>query len=182
MSNGVKPHVLGVIPATALAAAALFSHNVQGAETPDNTTAAPAAADGGALEEVIVTGQKRVENVQEVPKQVTVVNQAQLTTAGVTRITDLQNVFPSVTATDQGQNTKHPGIRGIAPIANSVGIQSQTGIIVDDIPQSTFSSLANELTDIERVEVFPGPQTTLSGRNAAGGLINFVTRSPSATP
>jgi iron complex outermembrane receptor protein len=147
-----------------------------------NAGAGATAADQPGGDEIVVTGQKRSENIQDVPKQVSVASQQQLATAGVTRITDLQTIFPSVTATDQSQNSKNPGIRGIAPIANSIGVQSQTGIIVDDIPQSTFSTLANELTDIDRVEVFPGPQSTLSGRNAAGGLINFVTRAPSSTP
>jgi iron complex outermembrane receptor protein len=58
---------------------------------------------------------------------------------------------------------------------------TKTGIVLDDIPQPTFSTLANELSDVERVEVLPGPQSTLSGRNAAGGLINIVTRSPTKT-
>ncbi len=133
-------------------------------------------------QDIVVTAQKRTENIQDVPKTVAVISQGQLANAGVSRIDDLAVAFPTVTATDTGQNSKSPGIRGIAPIANSVGVQAQTGIVVDDIPQSTFSTLANELTDVERVEVFAGPQATLSGRNAAGGLINFVTRAPSSKP
>lgn len=135
-----------------------------------------------ALEEVVVTGQKREERVQEIPKQVVVVSQQQMDSAGVSRITDLQVVFPSLNAQPQNQSPRVPGIRGIAPIAFSVGVQGQTGIVVDDIPQSTYSTLAFSLADVERVELFPGPQSTLSGRNAAAGIINFVTRGPSATP
>jgi iron complex outermembrane recepter protein len=141
----------------------------------------PADDTGNQLQEVVVTGQKRIENVQEVPKQVEVASQVQLTNAGVSRLVDLQTLFPSITPTSQSQNTQNPGIRGIAPISGQIGVTSQTGIVVDDFPQATFSTLANELTDVERVEVFAGPQSTLSGRNAASGLINIVTRAPTAT-
>ena len=91
-------------------------------------------------------------------------------------------MFPTITPTPLGLNPLNPGLRGIAPISYQIGVPAQTGIVVDDFPQSTFSTLAFELADVERVEVFAGPQSTLSGRNAAGGLINFVTRAPSSTP
>lgn len=170
-------HHLFTLGASALAIATCTPAHAQ-----DVPPAGQSAEDPAAAGDIVVTAQKRTERVQDIPKTVAVASQEQLAAAGVTRLTDLQAVFPSVTATDQSQNPKNPGIRGIAPIANSVGVQSQVGIIVDDIPQATFSTLAFELADIERVEVFPGPQSTLSGRNAAGGLINFVTRSPTAEP
>jgi len=132
------------------------------------------------IEEVVVTAQKRSENVQDVPKSVAVANTEALEKAGATRLVDLSSVFPSLTNVNQGQNAKPPGIRGIATFANAASVQPKTGIVVDDIPQPAFSTLANELSDIERVEVFAGPQSTLSGRNAAGGLINFVTKAPSS--
>lgn len=129
--------------------------------------------------DIVVTGQKRSENAQGVPKQVTIASQVQLTTAGVNRLVDLFGVFPAITPTSVGQNPLNPGIRGIAPVSGQIGVPSQTGIVVDDFPQATFSTLSSELADVERIEVFAGPQSTLSGRNAASGLINFVTRSPS---
>ncbi len=137
---------------------------------------------GGDTGDIVVTAQKRTENVQDVPKQVDVLSSEALVSAGVTRLNELSNISPSVTGSDQTQNARAPGIRGIVSIANSIGVQSQTGIIVDDIPLPTYSTLANELTDVQRVEVFAGPQSTLSGRNAAGGIINIVTRAPSFTP
>lgn len=140
---------------------------------------APAAND--AVDAVVVTAQKRTENVQDVPKSVAVAGQANLVAAGVSRINDLAAVFPSLSIANNAQAAKPPGIRGVVTFANAVSVQAQTGIIIDDIPQPTFSTLSSELTDVERVEVFAGPQSTLSGRNAAGGIINFVTRSPSKT-
>lgn len=152
------------------------------AQSPGEAQTAPIAQQDGASDEIVVTAQKRTENVQDVPKQVDVVSNQQLAAAGVTKLSELQNISPALSASDQTQNSRPPGIRGIVSVANSIGVQSQTGIIVDDIPLPTYSTLANELSDVERVEIFAGPQSTLSGRNAAGGIINIVTRNPSSAP
>jgi iron complex outermembrane recepter protein len=173
---------LGLMGSTVLAlAAAPYAANAQTNATAEAGATAP--ADDGAPE-IVVTGQKRAENIIDVPKQVAVASGDQLKTAGVNRLTELQNAFPTITTTTNtsGASPRPPGIRGIAPFTVSVGVQSQTGVVVDDVPQATFSTLAFELADVERVEVFAGPQTTLSGRNASAGLINIVTRSPQFTP
>jgi iron complex outermembrane receptor protein len=94
-------------------------------------------------DEIVVTAKKRSENEDVSKQQVAVASQAQLAVASVTWITDLQTVFPTVTATSQAQNSKASGIRDMAPIANSVGMQAQTGIIVDDLPQAASSTLAD---------------------------------------
>jgi iron complex outermembrane receptor protein len=143
--------------------------------------AANASDNEDRLQEIVVTAEKRPEYLQDVPKKIDVIDSDQLVNAGVDRIDQLANISVSVTRADESQNTKAPGIRGIASVANSVGVQSQTEIIVDDIPQATFSTLSNELGDVERIEVFAGPQSTLSGRNAAAGVINIVTHSPTDT-
>lgn len=127
--------------------------------------------------EIVVTAQKRAENVQDVPKVVEVVSTAKLAQAGVTNLQDLSRVSVAIQGTS-ATPFGPPAIRGISSFALSIGVQTQTGIVLDDIPLPSFSTLANELTDIERVEVLPGPQSTLSGRNAAGGLINIVTHNP----
>jgi iron complex outermembrane receptor protein len=148
-------------------------------------SAAPAWAqsasdDAPAIADIVVTAQKRAENVQDVPKSVSVVNQAELLQAGVSNIQDLSRVAVSIQGLAASPFAP-PAIRGISSFALSIGVQTQTGVVLDDIPQPSFSTLANELTDIERVEVLPGPQSTLSGRNAAGGLINIVTHNPTKT-
>jgi len=129
---------------------------------------------------VVVTANKRVENVQDVPKQVMVVRPEALARAGVSSIRELGNAIPSISGmASSDERAPAPPIRGIASFSISIGVQSQTGVVVDDVPQPSFSSLFKELADIERVEVLAGPQSTLSGRNASGGLVNIVTREPS---
>jgi len=137
------------------------------------------APDGGAtdLDAIVVTANKRVENVQEVPKQVLVVTSEALGKSGVTTISELGNIVPSIGgAIDPRSST--PPLRGISSFGTTVGVQSQTGVVIDDVPQAAYSSLFKELADIQSVEVLAGPQSTLSGRNASAGLINVRTREP----
>jgi len=97
-----------------------------------------------------------------------------LQSRNVTDISDLQRVVPTVAGVGQTL-----AIRGVGTGASTIGAQSKVGIVLDDVPQPSRSTIANNLQDIERVEVLPGPQGTLAGRNATGGLINLVTRGPS---
>jgi len=140
--------------------------------------------EGGAattLDAIMVTANKRVENVQEVPKQVMVVTPDTLSKSGVTTIAELGNAIPSIGGSvPSEQRASAPPLRGISSFSISIGVQTQTGIVIDDVPQASYSSLFKELTDIQSVEVLAGPQSTLSGRNASGGLINIVTREPSS--
>jgi len=139
------------------------------AQTPDG--------DATMLDAIIVTANKRVENVQEVPKQVLVVTSEALRKSGVSTISELGNIVPSIGgAIDPRSST--PPLRGISSFGTTVGVQSQTGVVIDDVPQPAYSSLFKELADIQSVEVLAGPQSTLSGRNASAGLINVRTREP----
>jgi len=141
--------------------------------SPDHVADASATLDA-----VIVTANKRVENVQEVPKSVFVVLPDALSRTGVNTISELGNLVPAIGGmVDPRSNT--PPVRGISSFGTSVGVQSQTGVVIDDVPQASYSALFKELTDIESVEVLAGPQSTLSGRNASAGLINIRTREPS---
>ena len=149
----------------------------QGQPPEASQPSAPATGETtGGLEEVVVTAEKRPETVQDIPKTVEVLSQSALERAGVTNLQDLDLISPSIQGTVNAGSP--PAIRGISSFAFSIGVQAQTGVVLDDVPQPNFSTLADELSDVEHVEVLPGPQATLSGRNAAGGLINIVTRSP----
>jgi iron complex outermembrane receptor protein len=148
-----------------------------GAAAPASAQTAAAKSADNQIQEVVVTAQKRAENVQDVPKTVEVLSQVRLTTAAVNNLQDLSRVSVAIQGLAASPYAP-PSIRGISSFALSIGVQTQTGVVLDDIPQPSFSTLANELTDIERVEVLPGPQSTLTGRNAAGGLINIVTHNP----
>jgi iron complex outermembrane receptor protein len=132
----------------------------------------------GNIEEVVVTAQKRSENVQDVPKTVQVISQEVMTRANVARLADLSKLSPSLDAQDTTRGSASLVVRGISSFQNSYGLVNKVGIVIDDVPQHSNATLSNELADIERVEILPGPQSTLTGRNSTAGLINIVTRSP----
>lgn len=129
----------------------------------------------GVLEQVTVTANKREENVQTVSSSIQVVTPDSLNRANVADIGDLRRIAPAVQGAGQTLS-----MRGVSTSATSISAQNKVGVTLDDIPQPSRATLANNLQDVERVEVLPGPQGTLSGRNATGGLINIVTRGPSS--
>jgi iron complex outermembrane receptor protein len=150
------------------------------------TTGAPIPQAGAAQDEpagssgdIIVTAQRRGQNLQDVPITMSAVSAATLETAGVSSTVDLPAVTPglSMTATRNG----------ITPYLRGIGTQSSTAeqavaIYIDNVYIASTAAAAFSLNNVERVEVLKGPQGTLFGRNATGGLINVITRDPSHTP
>jgi iron complex outermembrane recepter protein len=141
-----------------------------------------ADAEATRVDEVIVTAQKRAENVQDVPQAVQVVSSSQLAAAGVREFTDLTKLAPSLVV----RPAEHPvnssvSIRGIGTFAFSIGVEPSVAIQVDDVPVAFQARAFTDLSDIEHIEVLRGPQSTLYGKSASAGLINVVTRSPTPT-
>ena len=138
-----------------------------------------AAAGGRGLEEVVVTAQKRVENVQDVPLAVSVVSEQQMESAGVREFADMAKVSPSlnIRAADQPVNAS-VALRGIGTFAFGIGVEPSVAVQLDDVPVAFQARAFTDLTDVERVEVLRGPQSTLYGKSASAGLINITTRAP----
>lgn len=134
---------------------------------------------GRQLEEVVVTAQKRVENVQDVPLAVSVVSEAQMESAGVREFADMAKVAPSlnIRAADQPVNAS-VALRGIGTFAFGIGVEPSVAVQLDDVPVAFQARAFTDLTDVERVEVLRGPQSTLYGKSASAGLINITTRAP----
>ncbi|UZW57398.1 TonB-dependent receptor [Sphingobium sp. JS3065] len=139
------------------------------------SAAAQTTPEAPAGDEIIVTANKRAENVQDIPKSVQVIGSGALQRQNIVNIGELQKLVPTIAG--EGQTL---AIRGVGTGASSVNAPNKVGIVLDDIPQPSSTTLSNFLLDVERIEVLPGPQGTLAGRNATGGLVNMVTRGPSA--
>lgn len=140
------------------------------------------AADSIAVEEIIVTAQKRAENVQDVPQAVQVVSSAQLAASGVREFTDLAKLAPSLVVRPAEQPVNSSvSIRGVGTFAFSIGVEPSVAIQVDDVPVAFQARAFTDLSDIEHIEVLRGPQSTLYGKSASAGLINIATRAPTAT-
>lgn len=143
-------------------------------------TAAPAAApaDQTTNGDIVVTAQRRSEQVTKVPISITVVNAAQLERQQVNTINDLNRVAPSLEIqAAPGQNTGGGGaIRGIGTQTFSQGAQASVGVVVDQVSQGN-ANIA-DLFDLARVEVLKGPQGTLFGLTTSAGVINITTNAP----
>jgi iron complex outermembrane receptor protein len=147
--------------------------------------APPAAApgtSGGALEEVIVTGTKRAENIQSVPSSVFVVTAASMERANIRDFDDLVKIAPSLTITKTSQPANNSiNIRGIGTYAYSIATEASVAVVVDDIPQAFQAEAFSSFVDVRQVEVLRGPQNTLFGKSASAGVVNITTASPTDT-
>jgi iron complex outermembrane receptor protein len=139
---------------------------------------APAAL---AVDEILVTAQRREERLQEVPLAVTGLSEQVLQERQVNDAFDLQRLVPSLNMFNNitSPTNLSPSLRGgLQQDASLVTAESPFGIYVDDIYVGRLNGNNVALTDIERVEVLRGPQGTLYGRNTGYGAIKFVSRTP----
>lgn len=130
------------------------------------------------LEEVIVTAQKRSQNLQEVPVSVTALNSTALEEAGITNIAEVERVSPNTTlrASRATNTTLTAYIRGIGQNDPLWGFEPGVGLYIDDIYIARPQGALVDVYDVERIEVLRGPQGTLYGKNTIGGAIKYVTK------
>ena len=133
------------------------------------------------VETIIVTAQKRAQDVQTVPIAVSAFSGDALSAAGVRDIQDIQQVSPSLLiSTGSGETTGGLArIRGVGTTGNNAGLEGAVGIFIDGVYRNRTATALNDLVDVERVEVLRGPQGTLFGKNTSAGAISIVTRAPS---
>jgi iron complex outermembrane receptor protein len=146
---------------------------------PAAARAEAAAADTNQIEEVVVTAQKREENLQDVPIAITAISGETAKKSGLTQFYDLGQYIPSFTADMYGDaRAARVTLRGVASVQDNPGKQSSVGVFIDGVFMARTGMGASDLLDIERMEVLRGPQGTLFGMNTAAGLINIVTKKP----
>ncbi len=127
--------------------------------------------------EIVVTATRREQRLQDVPIAVTALGGEALQNAGIESTSDLPMKVPNLTISNQ-VSAFVVFLRGIGQLATNPGQEPSVATYVDGVYQpSAYSSLLT-LANVQRVEVIKGPQGTLFGRNATGGLINVVTKDP----
>jgi iron complex outermembrane receptor protein len=138
------------------------------------------AASEGGLAEVVVTAQRKSENIQNVPITMNAFTSNDIKALGLETTTDLGFVIPNVNiALSQGAgNQPIITIRGIGINDENTNNAGPIAVYVDDVYQSSPASQTFSLFDLERVEVLKGPQGTLYGRNTSGGAISYVSAKP----
>jgi len=133
----------------------------------------------GELEEVVVTAQKRTQNLQDVPVAVSAFSGEVLRDSGVRDMFELTSIAPSLTVTAaQTSTTTAFGIRGIFTSSQNFGLESSVGLYVDGVYRARQGSMINNLVDVADVEVLRGPQGTLFGRNTPAGAITVNSVAP----
>ena len=134
-----------------------------------------------AIDEVVVSAQKRTERIQDVPMAISAISGQALESRKIEGAADLQGAVPNlnVVAAPVSGLISATSIRGIGTGQPSIWMDPAIGMYVDGIFVGKNQGALFDLLDLERVEVLKGPQGTLFGRNTLGGAINFVTRQPS---
>ncbi|TWI48876.1 iron complex outermembrane receptor protein [Pseudoduganella flava] len=157
----------------ALAAALLAA----GAHAQQTAQQAAQQTDTGKLESVVVTANKRAQNLQDVPQSITVLGDAVLQRSNVRELDDLPALSPALTLSYGTQ----PGnfsinMRGVGTFSLGIGVEADVAVIVDDIPLGMQANAFKDLADVHRIEVLKGPQSTLFGKSAIAGALNITTK------
>ena len=162
----VRLALLGALPAISMASGTAFADGAN-----------------GSLEEIVVTAQKRAEDVQQVPISITAVSAEALEAHGITQVSQLSAMAPNVTL-DAGTPFSGSGevlaayIRGIGQNDFAFNQDPGVGVYVDGVYLARSVGSNTSMLDVDRVEILKGPQGTLFGRNSVGGAISIVTREP----
>lgn len=130
-----------------------------------------------AIEEIVVTAQRRGENLQSVPLTVSAITADAAERMGITDTTSLTSAVPGLDFSRQA-NAATPFIRGVGATSSLIGNESSVATYIDGVYISAPQAALFSLNNISQIEVLKGPQGTLFGRNATGGVLQVITREP----
>ena len=147
---------------------------------------ATSTADDAGIQDIVVTAQKRAQNVQDVPIAVSAFGGSALQERAVGSINQLSGLTPNVTLDasvpfSSASSVLAASIRGIGSNDFAFNIDPGVGVYVDGVYLARSVGANQDLLDIERIEILKGPQGTLFGRNTIGGAVSVVTRQPGKT-
>jgi len=129
--------------------------------------------------EIVVTAEKRSENLERVPASITAFTAKTLDLQGIASVQDMTNYAPGLYYTTYDNR---PYVRGIGRNTDNLAVESGVAVYVDGVYNGANAStiLQNSTLFVQEVEVLRGPQNTLFGRNADGGTINYVSKRPTS--
>src|SRR4029079_5774078 len=130
------------------------------------------------LDEVIVTAEKKEENVQAIPSSISALNAKSINDYRLWNSKDITAIVPNLYSANPGDGRNVTSIRGITSSSYDPAVTTY----IDGVNQFTLDTYIPQLFDVERIEVLRGPQGTLYGRKAMGGVINIITRQPTNKP
>jgi iron complex outermembrane receptor protein len=143
-------------------------------------TGAASRGYAAALEEIVVTAEKKEASIQKTPISLLALTSADLESKGIGGLADMGSQVPNLqlTAFPNSATTVRVFIRGIGNNDDQVTQDPSVAVYLDGVYMARSQGLAMDVADIERIEVLRGPQGSLYGRNATGGAINFITKTP----
>src|SRR5688572_7196881 len=131
------------------------------------------APDSRGIDEIIITAQKRAENIQDVPAAVTVINGAQIDNSGALNVEGLLSLVPTLNFRESVSTIDSSlFLRGVGTINFSIAAEPSVAFVLDGVVQARAGEAFGDLYDIERIEVLRGPQGTLFGKNSSAGAVN----------
>lgn len=145
---------------------------------PWTQTRAADSAEPVKLDEIVVTAQRREQNLQDVGTSVTAFDANTLQKLGFKDVTDIVGQVPGMQFNQYGATVTIYNLRGVSQNDFSDHQEAPIAVYSDDAYVASTGALAGSLFDLQRVEVLRGPQGTLFGRNATGGLIQYVSKQP----
>ncbi|UZW57514.1 TonB-dependent receptor plug domain-containing protein [Sphingobium sp. JS3065] len=170
-------YIFGMVSSLAVMASFSFA----AAQTESTPQAEGSARETEGLHDIVVTAQRREQRLQDVPVAVSTVDTEALAAGGIVSTDGLEQSVPAVSMTRQLSGAT-PYIRGVGTQSVSAGNEPAVAFYVDGVYYaSPYANIFN-FNNIEQVEVLRGPQGTLFGRNATGGLVHVRTRDPQAEP
>ncbi len=140
---------------------------------------APATADSGKLETVVITATKRLQPLQSTPIAVSVIGGGTLEEANLNNLEAISTQVPTVNFRTNASNKDSAlFIRGVGTVSTSPGVEPTVSTVVDGVVTARPGQATLDLVEVDRIEILRGPQGTLFGKNASAGVINIVTRAP----
>ena len=130
------------------------------------------------LEEIVITAERRSENLQEVPNAITALSRMTIEQSDIHDLTDIATRVPGLTFSPFSPGQNVVALRGASSNDDGAGTDNSVAVFVDDVYLGRVSNINPEMFDLERVEVLRGPQGTLYGKNTIGGAINVVSTRP----
>ncbi|HBA58382.1 MAG TPA: TonB-dependent receptor [Alteromonas macleodii] len=133
---------------------------------------------GEGIEQIIVTSQKRVKNLEEVPVSVAAMNEKAIEQTGLRELQEMDEYIPNLQMSKGSSYKTNITIRGVGSSSRNIGFDSRVGVYVDGVYMGQSPATNQDILDVERIEVLRGPQGTLFGKNTVAGAISMITKAP----
>lgn len=157
---------LAIAISAALALACATPARAQSVETPRT------------LEEIVVTAQKRADNINDVPLSIATASGDELLKRGIDNPTQLESLVPGFSYQKSSYGVPVFSLRGVGFYDTTQGVTPAVAVYVDEVPLPYSAMTRGAALDVQRVEVLKGPQGTLFGQNSTGGAINYIAAKP----